>query len=290
MKSIRRSVVLLAVPLLCGFPAMPQTPLSKPLAEFDKLVSQLKVSSLVGEPIRVGETAVVPFARLQFGVGGAEISAGFGGGMGAKTIPLGVLIVEGDDVRAELFPQAPEKPSLLQQVLQGILDRKYLFMVNGINLGNAPGNVQDLTPLVSAMMTGQTTVMVQALNLGNLQAAPALKPSAATSSTGELAKMFDAKQYAEALASADALLAKDAKNPSLHAWRGRILSRLGQTDAAIAEFQTAITIKPSADEYCYLGEALMAKGSKEQAAAAYRKALELKPDEAAAVKALAAMK
>ena len=31
--------------------------------------------------------------------------AGFGAGMDAKTIPLGILIVEGDEVRAELFPE-----------------------------------------------------------------------------------------------------------------------------------------------------------------------------------------
>jgi len=290
MKSIPRPLLMAALLALCGFPARPQTPLSKPLADFDKLVSQLKVSNLVGEPILVGETAVVPFARLQFGVGGGEVSAGFGAGMGAKTIPLGVLIVEGDDVRAEMFPQAPEKPSLLQQVLQGILDRKYLFMVNGINLGNAQGNVQDLTPLVSAMMTGQTTVMVQALNLGNLKAPPAAKPSAETSSMDDLTKLFDAKRYPEALAATDGLLAREPKNSGLHTWRGRILGRAGQTDAAIAEFQTAITLKPSAEEYCYLGDAFMAKGSKDQAAAAYKKALELKPGDAGAAKALAAMK
>ena len=34
-------------------------PLAKPLADFDKLVSQLKVSSVVGEPIRAGDTEVV---------------------------------------------------------------------------------------------------------------------------------------------------------------------------------------------------------------------------------------
>ena len=39
---------------------------------------------------------------------------GFGGGMDAKTVPLGILIVEGDDVRAELFPEQPEEnPTLL---------------------------------------------------------------------------------------------------------------------------------------------------------------------------------
>ena len=144
-------------------------PLAKPLADFDKLVSQLKVSSVVGEPIRAGDTEVVPFAAVQFGLGSAGAMAGFVGGVGAKTVPLGVVIVEGDDVRVELLPRQEEKSSaLMQQLIQGIIDRKVSFMVNGVNLGNAPGNVADLTPMITGMM-GQTTVMVNGLNLGNLK-------------------------------------------------------------------------------------------------------------------------
>jgi len=260
MTSIRQKFSCLALLLTAGWAGHAQTPLAKPLADFDKLVSQLKAGSLVGEPIRAGETAVIPFARLHFSVGGGELLAGFAGGMSGKTVSLGVVIVEGDDVRAELFPEEPEKPSLLQQVMQGILDRKLLFMVNGLNIGNAPGNVQDLAPLLKEMMTGQTTVMVQALNLGNLKppsgGSPAAPPNA---SLDQLNKLFDAKKYAEALSVADTLMAKDAKNAELHAWRGRILRNLGQIDAAIAEFQTAIAIQPSEAASSYLAEAVKAK-------------------------------
>ncbi len=99
-----------------GFPpslgplARAQAPLAKPLAEFDKLVSELKISSVVGEPIRVGDTAVIPFAKFKFGLGGGDAMMGFGGGMGGKKVPLGVLIVEGDDVRAELFRNKRKSP------------------------------------------------------------------------------------------------------------------------------------------------------------------------------------
>jgi uncharacterized spore protein YtfJ len=182
MKAMRKRVVLAASLLLWGLLARAQAPLAKPLADFDKLVSQLKVGSVVGEPIRAGDTTVVPFAKIQFslagGQAGGQATMGFGDGMDAKTVPLGILIVEGDDVRAELFPEQPEeKPTLLQEIRQAVLDRKWVYMVNGLNIGQTSGTIQDLAPLISAMM-GQTTVMVNGLNLGTL-ATPAPAASSA---------------------------------------------------------------------------------------------------------------
>jgi hypothetical protein len=69
-------------------------------------------------------------------------------------------------------------------------------------------------------MMGQTTVVGNALNLGSLRA-----PSAA--SLVELEKLFAAKRYAEALAQANALLAKDPTNAELLAWKKRIVARMG---------------------------------------------------------------
>jgi uncharacterized spore protein YtfJ len=172
-----RKPIVLAASLLCwGLLARAQTPLAKPLADFDKLVSQLKIGSVVGEPIRAGDTTVVPFAKVKFGLAGGEAMIGFGGGMDAKTVPLGILIVEGDDVRAELFPEQEEKPALLEAIRQAVLDRKWVMMVNGLNIGQTSGTIQDLAPLISAMM-GQTTIMVNGLNLGTLN-----KPAPAASS------------------------------------------------------------------------------------------------------------
>jgi uncharacterized spore protein YtfJ len=213
-------------------------PLAKPLADFDKLVSQLKVSSVVGEPIRAGDTEVVPFAAVQFGLGSAGAMAGFVGGVGAKTVPLGVVIVEGDDVRVELLPRQEEKSSaLMQQLIQGIIDRKVTFMVNGVNLGNAPGNVADLTPMITRMM-GQTTVMVNGLNLGNL------------------------------------------KTPGPAA----------DVDKAMADMEAGVRKNPTAENYLSLGEAWRKIGRKDKAAAAYRKAIELRPGYAEAIRALAGLK
>ncbi len=334
MKAMRKTVLMAAFLLLPGIPARAQAPLAAPLAEFDKLVSQLKTSSVVGDPIRSGDVAVIPFAKVQFGLGGGQAAIAFAGGMGAKTVPLGILVVEGDDVRAEMFPEPVEKPSYLHEVIQAILDRKVSFMVNGVNLGEMSGSVQDLAPLISAM-TGQTTVMVQALNLGEMNT-PA--SSAGNPSLGELTKLFNAKKYADALAVADALIAKDPKNADAHAWRGRMMNSLaqanpldmlkygmgagdefekalsldphnrvaflgrgiarlmappgygGDVDGAIADFEKAIAQQPSPQAYYYLGEALKNKGLKDSAAAAYRKALELLPNDPDLLKAVAALK
>jgi uncharacterized spore protein YtfJ len=180
VRAIRTSFLLFTLSF-CGPLVRGQVPLTQPLADFDRLVSQLKSGSVVGEPIRVGDAAIIPFAKVQFGLGSGEVMAGFGGGMGGKTVPLGVLIVEGDDVRAELFPEEEEKPSVLHQILQAILDRKVVIMGNGVNLGNAPGGIQDLAPLVSAMI-GQTTWIGNGLNLGSLSKPPSAAPQSANAS------------------------------------------------------------------------------------------------------------
>lgn len=305
------------------------TPLARPLADFDRLVSQLKTTSVVGEPIRVGDTAVVPFAAVKFGLGGAGAAVAFGGGMDAQALPLGILIVQGDDVRAELFPVQDVGPTLVHEIVQAILDRKVVFMGNGLNLGHAPGNVQDLAPLISGMM-GQTTVMGNALNLGGL--------SSPAPSLGEIERLFAARKYGEALALADSLVAKDPKSAEAHAWKGRILGSLaeakpaervkyakgslveleealsldpGSADAhlgrgrlrlfegpdlggslqgAITDLEAALAKKPSAEGYFYLGEAWRRQGQSDKAADAYRKALELRPEHAEAAKAPARTK
>ncbi|MGP8243438.1 MAG: tetratricopeptide repeat protein [Bryobacteraceae bacterium] len=340
MKTMKTTVLCTAAALFSVLLARAQAPLEKPLADFDKLVSQLKPGNVVGDPIRAGNTVVVPFARIKFGLGGGGAMMGFGGGMGGQTVPLGILIVEGDDVRAELFPDQPEKPSVLHELARAILERKVVIMGNGLNIGSTSGTAQDLAPIVSAMsaIMGQTTVMGNALNFGHLAAPASPARSAGNASLGELQKLFAAGKYADALAMADALVAKEPDNAEAHAWKGRAMGSLalgnpadmmkygmgaiqefdkalaldpnnpdahlgrgigrlkappgfgGDVDGAIADFQAAIARKPSAEAYYYLGEALKRKGSNGEAAAAYKKALELRPDYPDASKALAAMK
>jgi len=236
MKKIAGFISLLAS-LTCATAAGHAQVLAKPLADFDKMVSDLKKSSVVGEPITAGDTTVVPFASVEFGLGSAGAAVGALGSMGTKTTPLGVLIVVGDDVRVELLPEHEEKSqSMMQQFIQGIIDRKVSFMVNGINMGNAQGNLTDLTSMVNGMM-GQKTVMVNGLNLGNLEA-PRTAASAADVD----------KTIAE-------LQAAIKKSPSAENYYklGEALRKNGQKDKAAEAYQKALALRPG---YAKAAEAL----------------------------------
>jgi uncharacterized spore protein YtfJ len=223
--TMHRSPLLAALLAFPGFALQPQAPLARPLAEFDKLVAQLTSANVVGEPMRAGEATVIPFAAIRFGVGSAGAAIGVGGGMGGRVVPLGVLIVQGDEVRLERIPELAEEPSLVQELLQAILDRKVVFMGNGLNIGNAPGNVSDLQSLIAAQM-GQTTIIGNALNLGSL--VPPARPAspAPAASLAELERLFDARKYADALSMVNGLLAKDPQSAELEAWKARILERM----------------------------------------------------------------
>ena len=233
MKTMRKPVLLTASLLLWGLLAKAQAPLAQPLADFDKLVSQLKISSVVGEPIRVGDTAVIPFAKVKFALGGGEAMIGFGGGMDAKTVPLGVLIVEGDDVRTELFPEQEEKATAAEGLMQAIRDRKVVFMVNGLNIGNTSGTTQDLAPLLSAMM-GQTTVMVNGLNLGNLNPPRSAAPASVGNADG-------------AIADLEAAIAKKP-TPEAYYRLGEALKAKGANDKAAAAYKKALELQPNYPE------------------------------------------
>lgn len=167
---------LSAALLLLGIPCRAQVPVQKPLGEYDKLVSQLKSNSLVADPIHAGGTVIIPFSSVDFGLvaGAAKIASG--GGLSSKNAPLGFLVVEGDDVRVEFLTEPQDKPSVEHQLLQAILNRKVVFIGNGLNIGSAGGNVQDLAPLISNLAKliseGSVTTIGNALNLGSLKSAP----------------------------------------------------------------------------------------------------------------------
>ncbi len=78
---------------------------------FDKLENFLKTKTVVGEPITIGGTTLVPFINITFGMGvgggnGTDEKGngglGGGGGTGAKIAPTAVLVIQNDKV--ELLP------------------------------------------------------------------------------------------------------------------------------------------------------------------------------------------
>ena len=294
-----------------------QVPLEKPLADFDRLVSGLKVGAVVGQPVTVQETVIVPFAKIKFGLGGGGAMMAYGGGMGGKTVPLGVLIIEGEDVRVELFPEEEKKPSLLQELLPTLL--KMLPQMMGDKM---PGMAK---PSTGGAQAGKTPAGT----------APATLPKDASLATVQ--KLFNEKKYPEALEMVEGLIAKDPGNADLHAWKGHVMGNMaqgnpldmmkygmgamqeyeaalqldpknadahfgrgvarmtappgfgGDLDGAIKDFEAALT-KPTPQTYFYLGEAYQKKGLTDKAKEAYQKALALRPDYAEAKKALAELK
>jgi uncharacterized spore protein YtfJ len=292
--------------------AQTKSPLDEPLADLDKLISNLKVSSTISEPIRVGDTYIIPFARISFGLGAGGAMMGYGGGMGSKTIPLGILVVEGENVRVELFPEEEKKPSLLQQMLPILLQALPQM------LGGKPGSSPGGPPAASVPKEGKPGEPRKETTLSQVE------------------KLFGDQKFSEALEAVDSLLAKDPNNADLHAWKGSIMGNLASGGnpmdmmkygmGAMQEFEKALTLdpnnirahfgrgmgrlaapegfgrdydgaiedfsficekKPSAEAFYQLGVAYRGKGVMDKAKQAFQKALALKPGYAEAAKALA---
>lgn len=75
---------------------------------FTKLEKFLKTETVVGQPITVGETTIVPIISVMFGCGTGAGSGGDGKGsdgsgtglgVGAKVVPNSVLIIRKDEVK-----------------------------------------------------------------------------------------------------------------------------------------------------------------------------------------------
>jgi uncharacterized spore protein YtfJ len=74
---------------------------------FSKLENFLKTETVVGEPIVVGETTLIPIISVMFGCGGGggvgtddkgANGSGSGLGMGARIVPNAILVIKKDEV------------------------------------------------------------------------------------------------------------------------------------------------------------------------------------------------
>jgi spermidine synthase len=87
-------------------------------------------------------------------------------------------------------------------------------------------------------------------------------------------------RHAEAAGHYERALAADPENPGLHYFLGVTLGRLGQTSGAIRELEMAVRLNPSRfSSLADLGVAYANSGRHDDAAACWREALRLKPDD-----------
>lgn len=70
---------------------------------FDGMESHLSSKSVIGDPIVVGDTTIVPLIDITFGLGAGtgrgRDNLNAGGGMGGKVTPTAVLIIKDDTAR-----------------------------------------------------------------------------------------------------------------------------------------------------------------------------------------------
>ena len=92
-------------------------------------------------------------------------------------------------------------------------------------------------------------------------------------------KLHAAGHYRRAEAACRAWLELTPDNVYAHQTLGGVLSVLGDLDGASAALQEALRIRPEADVYSNLGTILYFRGRYGEAAEAYRRAVELKPNQ-----------
>lgn len=313
MRLKRFITISIALLFVFAVPLRPQekSPVEESLINLEKMLSSIDVNSVIGKPIRQGNITIVPFSKISFGLGAGGATMGFGGGMGGKTIPLGILIIEGENVRVELLPQEEKKPSFLAEMIPVLIQYLPQLMKQKSLLMPSP-------PKKAPEKAGK----------------PGEKKSLA-----QVEKLYNEKKYKEALESVDSLLAADPNNADLHAWKGNIMGSLASSGnpvdmmkygmGAMQEFDKALKIDPNnvmghfgrgvgrlmapqgfggdvdgavedlefackkgafAEAYYYLGVAYQKKGLQDKAMEAFKKALEQKPDYPEAAKALASIK
>ena len=311
-------VVIVSMALLAAaagrLSAQSQAPMADTLLNVEKMMAALKVNALVGEPIRAGDSVIIPFSRIKFGVG-AGGSPWPSARPGRKSHNPRFLIIEGDQVKIELLPLEEKKPSFFQEMLPVFL--KMLPQIMGGKRSSSPGTA-----------TGTQD-----------PGAEKARQSATVTTAAQLERLYKEGKLEEALAAVDSLLEKDPGCAELHAWKGVIMGSLVKEDnplemmkygmGAMQEFETAVKLdptnirarfgrgmgrmkapegfgrdyagavedfsfvcqkEPSHEAYRQLGLAHKGNGDLDRAKEALKKALELKPGDPETLEALAAIK
>ena len=92
---------------------------------FEKLESFVKTKTVVGEAIQIGDTTLIPFVTVSFGLGSGggdgtdnKGSKGVGGGagIGARVVPTAVLVMQGDKIEMISISKPGNFGKLLEMV------------------------------------------------------------------------------------------------------------------------------------------------------------------------------
>ena len=110
---------------------------------FEKFKEMIKVETVVGEAVHIGDATLVPFVDIVFGFGtgacdGVENVKGnsqVGGGGGAKMEPTAILVIKGDRVEMFSMKQGGNHSSAFEKLLNmvpEIIDKlkndKYVYI------------------------------------------------------------------------------------------------------------------------------------------------------------------
>lgn len=88
---------------------------------FENFQNMIKVETVVGQAVHIGDTILVPFVDITFGFGTGGVNGkeetgrqSGGGGGGAKMEPTAVLVIKGDRVEMFSIKKADTRPLLLK--------------------------------------------------------------------------------------------------------------------------------------------------------------------------------
>ena len=120
---------------------------------FEQFKDMITTESVVGEPIYIGDTTIIPFVDISFGFGSGDNTEkkGIGGG-GGKMTPTAVLIIKGE--RIEVFSIRTANAGVIG------LAEKVLNMAPDVIKGlkkKKTGSEAEETPAAADIKTGKET-------------------------------------------------------------------------------------------------------------------------------------
>ena len=272
-------IVVLAIPTVLALPMRAQSKLGTPRTNPAKAFTQEQVSKMVQAGLGDDSGSTLVEQR------GIDFTPSDDFLQNLKTAGASEAFINA--VRAAKPPEPASAQTPINQVqvfallTGGVPSHRVAVLVDERGL--------DFTPtddyLAEVQLAGGQDELVR-----KLRTARVIKPHGSDPSAHELqdkvrahaargSKLFQQKQYLEAVGEYRAAVELDPQNADLHVALSRDLNAAGNTDAALDEARAALRISPENDlGHFSLGSALAQQGDLNRAMAEYREALRLDPD------------